>query len=78
MLHDLKVGQTVHVWPRPGLRVLVDAQIPGRFLPDDGADVAWSSWWLRRASDGSVLITDPNPSAPVAAPSQANAKGDER
>ncbi len=51
MLHEIKVGQLVHVWPRPGLRVLVDPQIPDRLLPDDGADVAWSHWWHRRALD---------------------------
>lgn len=70
MLHDLKIGQTVHVWPRPGVRVLVDPQIPGRFLPADGADVAWSPWWQRRASDGSVLLSNPLP------PPTASAKGE--
>jgi hypothetical protein len=66
MLHDIKIGQVVRVWPRTGLRVLVDPQIPGRFLPDEGADVAWSPWWQSRASDGSVLLTSPLPPPKVA------------
>lgn len=61
MLADLKVGQTVRVWPTPGLHVLVDPRIPGRFLRNDGAEVAWSPWWHRRVLDGSVLLTNPSP-----------------
>lgn len=55
----LKPGQRVRVWPRPGLRVPTHARIANRFLPPDGADVEWSSWWARRVSDGSALLTDP-------------------
>lgn len=68
MIHELKIGQMVHVWPRPDLRVLMDPQIRDRFLPSAGADVAWSPWWQRRASDGSVLLTDPSPTATAAVP----------
>lgn len=73
MLSDLKVGQTVRVWPRPGLRVLVDPRMPGRFLPDEGADVAWSCWWHRRALDGSVVFLELPTAAPTVQPTVAPA-----
>jgi len=55
----LKAGDRAHVWPRPGLRVPTHAHIANRFLPADGADVEWSTWWARRVADGSALLTDP-------------------
>jgi hypothetical protein len=75
MIAALKVGQRIHVWPRPGLRVPTHAGIPGRFLPVEGAEVEWSAWWARRVGDGSALLTDPSvatrPEAPKPAPAEA-------
>ncbi len=61
MIQTFKLGQAVCLWPRPGLRVPEHPDIPGRFLPEDGATVVWSPWWHRRALDGSVCLTDPRP-----------------
>lgn len=60
MIDRLKVGDTVKVWPRPGLRVQAHAGIPGRFIPDEGDEMKWSPWLAARVADGSVLLTDPN------------------
>lgn len=73
----LKTGQRVRVWPRPDLRVPTHAHIAGRYLPPDGADVEWSTWWARRVADGSVLLTDPSQATkPTPPPSDAVADGD--
>ena len=78
MIAAFKAGQRVRVWPRPGLRVPIHAGIVGRFLPADGAEVEWSTWWARRAADGSALLTDPvtatRPSAAQPAASETNAQ----
>jgi len=58
-MRELALGQAVRVWPRPGTLVLEQPDIPDRYLPPDGAEVLWSSWWLRRLEDGSVLLFDP-------------------
>jgi hypothetical protein len=69
MLDRIKIGDTVKVWPKPGLRVQSHADIPGRWLADEGQDVVWTDWLAARARDGSLLLTDPHP-----APSPASAK----
>jgi len=69
----LRLGQRVRVWPRPGLRVPTHSGIPNRFLPPDGADVEWSTWWVRRVGDGSALLTDPAPATKPAPPNEGAA-----
>jgi len=64
-----KMGQRVRVWPRPGVRVLEHPGIADRFLPAEGAIVEWSTWWARRASDGSILLSDPTKKTSAPAPS---------
>lgn len=73
----LKAGQRVRVWPRPGLRVPTHASIANRFLPPDGAEVEWSTWWARRVADGSALLTDPSHATTAGAPAAAPAEGAE-
>lgn len=63
----LKTGAPVRVWPRPGRLVPTHAGIAGRFLPADGAEVQWSTWWARRVADGSALLTDPSTATKPAA-----------
>jgi hypothetical protein len=58
-MRDVQVGQAIRVWPRPGLLVVEQPDIPGRFLSPEGAEVVWSAWWQRRLDDGSVFLFDP-------------------
>jgi hypothetical protein len=69
MIHDFKIGDIVHVWPRPGLLVQEHPGIPGRFLASTGSELPWSAWVHDRVLDGSMLLTDPN--APQHAPELA-------
>lgn len=69
MTSAFKMGGRVRVWPRPGVRVPEHPGIADRFLPADGAVVEWSTWWARRAGDGSILLTDPN--AKTSAPARS-------
>lgn len=29
-------------------------------IPDEGADVSWSAWWLRRLNAGDIVILPPD------------------
>lgn len=55
------IGSTVHVWPRPGLRVQEFADIPGRFLPAGGKACTWTPWLQRRLGTGEISLTNPLP-----------------
>jgi hypothetical protein len=68
MLDRIKIGDTVRVWPKPGLRVQSHADIPGRWLADEGQDVVWTDWLAARARDGSLLLTNPKPATPASKP----------
>lgn len=60
MFSEFKPGDTVKVWPLPGLRVQSHAETPGRFLSPDGEEVTWSDWHHNLARQGSILLTDPH------------------
>jgi hypothetical protein len=51
--------------------VLEHPGIAGRFLPDDGADVRWSTWMHDRVMDGSALLVDPRPAPQSPQPSES-------
>jgi len=51
-----KIGETIHVKPVPGLRVL---SAPGRFLPADGAEVTWSVFLEERLRTGEITLPPP-------------------
>ena len=61
------IGDKVHVWPSPGLRVqdgprgLADG---GRFLPAEGREVKWSYLHLEQLRSGELFLHDPRPAAP--------------
>ena len=56
------MGDVVHVWPAPGLRVPDGA---ARVLPPEGREVTWDAWWHRRLLDGDLLLHDPSASSPA-------------
>ncbi len=64
MVAGLQFGDTVKVWPAPGLRVQAHAGIAGRFLSPDGEFLVWSDWIHSRVCDGSMYLTNPNPAEP--------------
>lgn len=67
MINGFKPGDTVKVWPRPGLRVQAHAGIYNRFVSDEGETLTWNEWVHCRVMDGSLLLTDPHPAkAPIA------------
>jgi hypothetical protein len=70
MLHMLKNGDRVTVWPMPGLRVKVGPDshrdingvptlVEARLLSDKGEEVEWSSWWHDLARGGALAFSDP-------------------
>lgn len=60
MIDSIKIGDTVKVWPKPGLAVQSHADIAGRFLATEGQEVVWTEWLRQRLADGSLLLTDPH------------------
>ncbi len=50
-----EIGEKVLIKPRGGLLVQYE-DIHGRWLPDDGQEVIWSTWWHKRYRDGSIEI----------------------
>lgn len=71
MLHTLKEGQRVKVWPMPGLRVKVAPDhvrdvggkptlVEQRVLSAAGEEVTWSLWWHDLARGGAVAFSDPS------------------
>lgn len=57
-------GPRVRIAPsRPGLLVrhAPDGVWQGKSprIPDEGATVAWSAWWLRRLAAGDIVILPP-------------------
>lgn len=80
MLSSFKIGDLVWVKPKAGLRVQEHADIPGRFLPAEGKQLAWSHWVHDRVSDGTMLLAEAPATKPTPAPlplTSAFRKGDE-
>lgn len=47
----------------------------GKPLPDEGASVTWSGYWMRRMAEGSIVKATP-PATPKAKPAKAIATPD--
>jgi hypothetical protein len=54
-----ELGEKVHVWPTPGLKVQEDANLFGRFLPPEGRLVHWSPFHHSRRAEGVLHLVDP-------------------
>lgn len=52
------MSRTMHVKPAPGLKIRYP-DAPDRHLPEDGAEVAASSYWMRRLKEGDVVKVSP-------------------
>lgn len=55
---------TIHVVPKDGLTVI--DPLTGRRLPPEGKTVSPSLYWRRRAANGEVTVSPPNPAPPAA------------
>lgn len=70
MLHLLREGDKVKVWPTPGHSVyatppsLLDTptgpqMLPGRLLSADGEELSWTVWLAEMARSGALCFSDP-------------------
>lgn len=70
MLHIYNEGDKVKVWPAPGHEAQLEPPAvvetpagfqfrPGRLIPKEGAEVAWTPWLQEMARSGAVLFSDP-------------------
>lgn len=67
--------------PRNGDKVTIQATsgniadvVPGRFLPREPREVAWSPWWASRLRDGdiTIVVSPVAPSAPAPTPTPSD------
>ena len=54
-MDEPQLGEKVLIKPRLGLQVQFE-DIYGRWLPEEGQEVLWSTFWHKRFRDGSIEI----------------------